>query len=99
MNTDTTPHHDMSLPKPASAETPSSEVPVVEKTALQPSSPQETSAEAADIDTIEKGWVMQVEQLFHAYGDDPYALTQQFAELKREYIAKRYGKVIKKAGE
>lgn len=99
MNTDPTPHHDISLPKPADAENIPHDMTTTPPTPVKPAPSQVDAHQAGDVDTIEKGWVTQVEQLFNAYGDDPYVLSQQLSELKREYIAKRYGRTLKKAGE
>ncbi len=49
---------------------------------------------AADEDLIEKEWVDKAKQIIEQTKDDPYARTQKVNELQRDYLQKRYGKVV-----
>ena len=66
-----------------------------------PASPQHTEPlrsepqpPAEDSDVIEMQWVDRVEGLVRQHAQDPYEMARQFSELKIQYIAKRYGKVL-----
>ena len=54
-------------------------------------------ASAADEDLIEKEWVEKAKQVVKATRDDPHEQAKQVAELMRDYVKKRYGKVVGKA--
>ncbi|MCL2037825.1 hypothetical protein FWG95_02370 [Candidatus Saccharibacteria bacterium] len=54
-------------------------------------------ASAADEDLIEKEWVDKAKQVVKATRDDPHEQAKQVAELMRDYVKKRYGKVVGKA--
>lgn len=63
--------------------------------------PQDTSSPstatplvAADEDLIEKEWVDKAKEIIEQTRDDPHARTQKVNELQRDYLQKRYGKVV-----
>ncbi len=49
---------------------------------------------AADEDLIEKEWVDKAKAIIEQTRDDPHARTQKVNELQRDYLQKRYGKVV-----
>ena len=49
---------------------------------------------AADEDLIEKEWVDKAKQIIEQTRDDPHTRTQKVNELQRDYLQKRYGKVV-----
>ena len=49
---------------------------------------------AADEDLIEKEWVDKAKEIIQQTRDDPHARTQKVNELQRDYLQKRYGKVV-----
>ncbi len=49
---------------------------------------------AADEDLIEKEWVDKAKEIIEQTKDDPYTRTAKVNELQREYLQKRYGKVV-----
>ena len=49
---------------------------------------------AADEDLIEKEWVDKAKEIINQTKDDPHARTQKVNELQRDYLQKRYGKVV-----
>ena len=49
---------------------------------------------AGDEDLIEKEWVDKAKEIIDTTKDDPYARTQKVNELQRDYLQKRYGKVV-----
>lgn len=49
---------------------------------------------AADEDLIEKEWVDKAKEIIDQTKDDPHARTQKVNELQRDYLQKRYGKVV-----
>lgn len=49
---------------------------------------------AADEDLIEKEWVDKAKEIIEQTRDDPHARTQKVNELQRDYLQKRYGKVV-----
>ncbi|MGH7218213.1 MAG: hypothetical protein ACREGE_02090 [Candidatus Microsaccharimonas sp.] len=49
---------------------------------------------AADEDLIEKEWVDKAKEIIEQTKDDPHARSQKVNELQRDYLQKRYGKVI-----
>lgn len=49
---------------------------------------------AADEDLIEKEWVDKAKQIIEQTKDDPHARSKMVTELQRDYMQKRYGKVI-----
>jgi len=72
-------------------------------TAAQPATPQNpttgqamsaTPLVAADEDVIEKEWVDKAKEIIEQTKDDPHQRTQKVNELQREYLNKRYGKVV-----
>ena len=65
-------------PPPQGSTTPSSATPLV----------------AADEDLIEKEWVDKAKEIIEQTKDDPHARTQKVNELQRDYLQKRYGKVV-----
>lgn len=61
----------------------------------QPVAPiSNTPLVAADEDVIEKEWVDKAKEIIQQTKDDPYRRTQQVNELQRDYLQKRYGKVV-----
>lgn len=59
----------------------------------QPSS-MATPLVAADEDLIEKEWVEKAKEIIDQTRDDPHTRTQKVNELQRDYLQKRYGKVV-----
>jgi hypothetical protein len=49
---------------------------------------------AADEDLIEKEWVDKAKEIIEQTKDDPYTRTAKVNELQRDYLQKRYGKVV-----
>lgn len=49
---------------------------------------------AADEDLIEKEWIDKAKEIIHQTKDDPYTRTAKVNELQRDYLQKRYGKVV-----
>ncbi len=49
---------------------------------------------AGDEDLIEKEWVDKAKEIIEQTRDDPHARTQKVNELQRDYLQKRYGKVV-----
>lgn len=49
---------------------------------------------AADEDVIEKEWVDKAKEIVQHTKDDPHIRTQKVNELQRDYLQKRYGRVI-----
>ena len=49
---------------------------------------------AADEDLIEKEWVDKAKKIIEQTKDDPHARTQKVNELQRDYLQKRFGKVV-----
>lgn len=49
---------------------------------------------AADDDVIEKEWVDKAKEIIEQTRDDPHKRTEKVNELQREYLSKRYGKVV-----
>ena len=49
---------------------------------------------AADEDLIEKEWVDKAKDIITKTKDDPHARTAQVNALQRDYLQKRYGKVV-----
>lgn len=49
---------------------------------------------AADEDLIEKEWVDKAKEIIQSTKDDPHARTQRVNELQRDYLQKRYGRVV-----
>lgn len=49
---------------------------------------------AADEDLIEKEWVDKAKEILSQTKDDPHARTQKVNELQRDYLQKRYGRVL-----
>lgn len=56
--------------------------------------PSNTPLVAADEDLIEKEWVDKAKEIIEQTKDDPHARTQKVNELQRDYLQKRYGKVV-----
>lgn len=63
---------------------------------LQPQQQAATAAPltAADEDLIEKEWVDKAKEIITETKDDPYTRTARVNELQRNYLQKRYGKVV-----
>lgn len=49
---------------------------------------------AADEDLIEKEWVDKAKDIITQTKDDPHARTAQVNALQRDYLQKRYGKIV-----
>jgi hypothetical protein len=49
---------------------------------------------AADEDLIEKEWVDKAKEIINQTKEDPYTRTARVNELQRDYLQKRYGKVV-----
>jgi len=49
---------------------------------------------AADEDLIEKEWVDKAKEIIQHTKDDPHTRTQRVNELQRDYLQKRYGRVV-----
>jgi hypothetical protein len=49
---------------------------------------------AADEDLIEKEWVDKAKEIIEQTKDDPFTRTAKVNELQRDYLQKRYGKVV-----
>jgi len=60
----------------------------------QASAPSATPLVAADEDLIEKEWVDKAKEIIEQTQGDPHARTQKVNELQRDYLQKRYGKVV-----
>jgi hypothetical protein len=58
-----------------------------------------TPATAADVDLIEKEWVMKAKTVISQTKSDPAGQERMIAELMRDYVKKRYGKEVGKAPE
>lgn len=62
---------------------------------VQQGAPASTSPlVAADEDLIEREWVDKAKEIIEQTRDDPHARTQKVNELQRDYLQKRYGKVV-----
>lgn len=59
-----------------------------------PATSMATPLVAADEDLIEKEWVDKAKEIIEQTKDDPHARSQKVNELQRDYLQKRYGKVI-----
>lgn len=59
-----------------------------------PATSSNTPLVAADEDLIEKEWVDKAKEIIEQTKDDPHARTLKVNELQRDYLQKRYGKVI-----
>lgn len=68
--------------------------PVVPQDTAQPVVSSTTPLVAADEDLIEKEWVDKAKEIIQQTRDDPYVRTQRVNELQRDYLQKRYGKVV-----
>ncbi len=49
---------------------------------------------AADQDVIEKEWVDKAKKIITETKDDPHARTAKVNDLQKDYLQKRYGKVL-----
>lgn len=49
---------------------------------------------AADEDLIEKEWVDKAKTIIEQTKDDPHSRTKQVNDLQRDYLQKRYGKIV-----
>lgn len=52
---------------------------------------------AQDVDQIEQAWVDQTKKVIANTRDDPFEQAHQVAELMRDYIKKRYGRIVGKS--
>lgn len=81
----------------AAAATVATPVPVAPVQPPPQDTPAQTTATplvAADEDLIEKEWVDKAKEIIEQTKDDPHARTQKVNELQRDYLQKRYGKVV-----
>lgn len=73
-------------------------VPVAQSVTPQapPADPVQTTGPlvAADEDVIEKEWVDKAKQIIEQTRDDPHMRSQRVNDLQRDYLQKRYGKVV-----
>ena len=51
-------------------------------------------AEAADIDLIEKEWVLKAKQIVEKTSEDPFTQQEELSKMKAEYLKKRYKRNI-----
>lgn len=49
---------------------------------------------ANDDDVIEKEWVDKAKEIIRSTADDPHGRSSKVGELQRDYLKKRYGKVL-----
>lgn len=49
---------------------------------------------AGDEDLIEKEWVDKAKEIIEQTKDDPFTRTAKVNELQRDYLQKRYGKIV-----
>lgn len=70
--------------------------PVAPPPADDPDPAQATSSPmvAADEDLIEKEWVDKAKEIIDQTKDDPFTRTAKVNALQRDYLQKRYGKVV-----
>ncbi|MEO6109393.1 MAG: hypothetical protein ABIP50_00040 [Candidatus Saccharimonadales bacterium] len=54
---------------------------------------------AEDQDVIEKEWVDKAKQIIGSTKDDPHGRTARVNDLQKEYLQKRFGKVLGASGE
>jgi len=67
-------------------------VPVIDP--ITPVADNTNPAVAADEDVIEKEWVDKAKQIILSTKDDPHGRSSKVSELQKDYLQKRYGKVI-----
>ncbi len=67
-----------------------STAPVVDESATSTAGP----AVAADDDVIEKDWVDKAKKIVLDTRDDPHGRSSKVNELQKDYLKKRYGKVL-----
>lgn len=53
-------------------------------------------ATADDVDLLEASWADAVEKVVDTNNDDPFMLNNAVAALRRDYLNKRYGKVVER---
>ncbi|MBC7943416.1 hypothetical protein H7X68_02885 [Candidatus Saccharibacteria bacterium] len=75
------------LPTPVVADTPAADVPTVSDTPIV----------ANDDDLIEKEWVEKAKKIVAATRDDPYKREEAVNQLQKDYLMKRYGRVLGEA--
>lgn len=101
-------HTPGSLPKPvvdSGVESPNGEQlgaqnPITSQQDVSQSQPQSVPAQpqvpvSPDSDVIDPAWVAQVDTVIKRTVADPRLLSQEFAKLKAQYIAGRYGRELK----
>lgn len=81
-------------------------VPVAATPAKQPSQQAVASAaiaddpdDAADTDKIEKEWVNKAKRELVKHADDPYMQQLNISAMMRDYVKKRFGRIVGKAPE
>lgn len=52
--------------------------------------PIDVPEEAADVDLIEKEWVVKAKQIVEQTSENPHRQQEEIAKMKTEYIKKRY---------
>src|SRR5690242_2026631 len=57
--------------------------------------PTSVPSNADDADLIEKPWVAAVKRIIHTNQHDPYSQSNAMTLLRKDYMKKRYGEVIK----
>lgn len=96
MNNDTNQPNNINLPQPITTDSPATDLGPVPIPLAAPGQPQPSQhAQAQDTDVIEPGWVHSVENLMRHNINNPRQLSTEFANLKAQYIRKRYGKELK----
>lgn len=78
----------------ASTQQPVQPQPSVQPGPQPPVAVTSTPLVAADEDLIEKEWVDKAKEIIAQTKDDPYTRTAKVNELQRDYLQKRYGKVV-----
>jgi len=66
----------------------------VQVASSDPAATTTTPLVASDEDLIEKEWVDKAKEIIEQTKDDPHARTTKVNELQRDYLQKRYGKVV-----
>ena len=81
-------------------------VPVAAAPVKQPSQQAVASAaiaddpdDAADTDKIEKEWVNKAKRELVKHADDPYMQQLNISAMMRDYVKKRFGRIVGKAPE
>lgn len=54
--------------------------------------PVSAPLDAADVELIEKEWVIKAKQIIEQTGEDPYTQQRELSKIRADYIKKRYNK-------